>query len=265
MIIIGEKINGTRPEVAAAVARRDAAYIQDLALRQVNTGAHYLDLNAGTPPEEEPADLAWLVDTVQAVVNVPLCLDSSNPVALSKSLDRVSQKPLINSISGEDVRLENILPLVRICGCPIIALLLDEGGIPFDVDQRLVIAHKIIQQLRQAGLRDEDIFVDPLVLSIATDNSSALKVLETVRALKTDYPAVRFSLGLSNISYGLPARSLINRVFLALAMEVGIDAVIIDPLDQGIYSTIVAAELLLNRDPYCRNYTRSFRAGKFTA
>lgn len=263
MIIIGEKINGTRARVAAALAQRDVAYIQGLAKLQAEAGADYLDVNAGSSPDKEPEDLAWLVETVQASVNVPLCLDSSNPVALEQGLERVKQTPIINSISGEDNRLKNIIPLAKRHDCKVIALVLDERGIPTGVEGRLITARRIMEHIRQNGLKDEDIFLDPLVLSVATDNSSALTVLDSVRTMRIEFPAVRFIIGLSNISFGLPARSFINRVFLVMALEAGINAAIIDPLDQEISGTMLAAELLLNRDRFCQNYTRAYRAARF--
>lgn len=263
MLIIGEKINGTLRKAAAAIAARDAAFVQDLAMRQVEAGAHYLDVNAGTSPEREPDDLVWLTETVQAAVNVPLCLDSANPAALAAALERVQQRPIINSISGEDGRLEGILPLVRRHGCQVMALLLDQGGIPKGVEGRLAVARKVLEHTRRANVADEDVFLDPLVMAVATDTQTALTTVESIRAIRAEFPAVRFSIGLSNVSYGLPARGLINQAFLVLALAAGLDAAIMDPLNPGMAGTLLAAEMLLGRDRFCRTYTRAFRAGRF--
>jgi len=262
MLIIGEKINGTLKKTAAAIAGRDAGFIQDLACRQAEAGAHYLDVNAGTAAGREPEDLVWLIETVQAVVDLPLCLDSANPHALRAGMDSVKQVPMVNSISGEAGRLEGILPLAAGRGCPVIALLLDDGGIPADVEGRLKVGRAILERTRSAGLPDEHIYVDPLAMAISTRTEGALIAVETMRRLRGEYPQVKFSLGLSNISFGLPARSLINQAFLAQALAAGLDAAIIDPLDAGLINMIYATELVLGRDRFCRNYTRAFKAGK---
>ena len=264
MLIIGEKLNGTLKKTAAAIAARDAGFVTDLARRQVAAGADYLDVNAGTPPEREPDDLAWLVETVQAATDVPLCLDSANPVALATALERVARPPLINSISGEARRLEGVLPLVPGRTAGVIALLLDDAGIPKDVAGRLAVARRILERTRAAGVPDEQVYIDPLAIAISTRQDGALVALDTMRALRAEFPAVRFSIGLSNISFGLPARGVVNRVFLALALAAGLDAAILDPLDQALYSELLAAELLLGRDRFCRRYTTAFRAGRIT-
>ena len=262
MFIIGEKINGTLKKVAAAIAVHDAAYIQDLARRQVEAGADYVDVNAGTASGREPDDLTWLIDTVQAVVDVPLCLDSANPAALKAGMERVKQKPMVNSISGEAIRLDGILPLVVERGCPVIALLLDDAGIPADVARRLSIGRKIMERTRQAGVRDRDVYVDPLAMALCTKTDGCIIALETMRAFRAAYPDVRFNMGLSNVSFGLPARSLINQAFLAQALAAGLNAALIDPLDHGLSNMLLATELVLGRDRFCRDYTRAYRSGK---
>jgi 5-methyltetrahydrofolate corrinoid/iron sulfur protein methyltransferase len=262
MLIIGEKLNGTLKKTAAAVAARDTAFVQDLARRQVEAGANYLDVNAGTGAGQEAADLAWLVDTVQSAVDVPLCLDSPNPAALKAGLERVRQTPMVNSISGEATRLDGILPLVAQMGSPVIALLLDDGGIPANVESRLAIGRRILERTREAGVRDEAVYVDPLALAISTKTEGALMAIETMRALRSEYPRVKFSIGLSNISFGLPARSLINQAFLAQLLAAGLDAAIINPMEHGLINMLYATQLILGRDRYCRTYTSAFRAGK---
>jgi 5-methyltetrahydrofolate--homocysteine methyltransferase len=262
MLIIGEKINGTLKKTAAAIAARDLAFIQDLACRQAQAGAHYLDVNAGTAAGREPEDLAWLVESVQAAVDLPLCLDSANPAALRLGMDCVKQTPMVNSISGEAGRLEGILPLAAARGCPVIALLLDDGGIPADIAGRMKVARAILERTRSLGVPDENIYIDPLAMAVCTNTEGANLAVETMRLLRAEYPLVKFSLGLSNISFGLPARSLINQAFLAQALAAGLDAAIIDPLDLGLINMLYASELVLGRDRFCRNYTRAFKARK---
>jgi 5-methyltetrahydrofolate corrinoid/iron sulfur protein methyltransferase len=262
VIIIGEKLNGTLKKAGAAIAERDAAFVQDLALRQVAAGASYIDVNAGTAPEREPGDLVWLAETVQAVTDTPLCLDSANPLALAAALDCVKRPPLINSISGESKRIDGVLPLVPGRACGVVALLLDDNGIPKDVEGRLVVARRLLEHTRAAGIADRQVFVDPLAIAVSTRQDGALIALDTLRALRAEAPDVKFSIGLSNISFGLPARRVVNRAFLTLALAAGLDAAIMDPLDDSLYSEMLGAELVLGRDRFCRKYTVAFRAGR---
>ena len=188
MIIIGEKINGTLKKTAAAIANREPAYIQELARSQAAAGADYLDVNAGTLAQSENEDLIWLVETVQAITDVPLCLDSSNPAALAAAIPHVRHLGIINSISGEQKRLEGILPLVQQHGCKVIALLLDENGIPETAEERLDVGRAILVRTRRAGIRDEDVFLDPLALSLATHHDSGLIAMDTMRRLRARVP-----------------------------------------------------------------------------
>lgn len=259
MQIIGEKINGTRKGVEAAIANRDEAFIKHLAKEQVEAGADLLDINAGTTPDREPDDLAWLVRIVQGVVEVPLCLDSTNPIALIEALKHIRHEPMINSINGDPERLENILSIVVKHNCMVIAMALDESRIPKSVDDRLNALRKVFSATRDIGVSDEKVYIDPLVMTIGTDIKAGLTALEAMRGIKRMYPKSHITCGLSNISFGLPGRSLINRTFLALAMEVGLDSAILDPTDQQLRESLLATELLLGRDQFCRKYTQAFK------
>jgi len=261
MQIIGEKINGTRKEVGTAVDNRDETFIKHLAEEQVEAGADLLDINAGTTPDREPDDLAWLVRTVQEVVEVPLCLDSANPIALTEALKHNLQEPMINSINGDPDRLENILPIVVKYNCRVIAMVLDESRVPKSVDDRLIVVKKIFSTTRGAGIPDEKVYIDPMTMTIGTDTQAGLTALEAMRGIKRMYPKSHITCGLSNISFGLPSRSLINRTFLTLALEAGLDSAIIDPTDLQLRESLLATELLLGRDPFCRRYTQAFRSG----
>ncbi len=261
MKIIGEKINGTRKSVARAIAERDGAFIQNLAKKQVEAGAHWLDVNAGTHPNQEPDDLVWLIRLVQEVVEVPLCLDSANPNALRIAMHEVKKTPMINSISGEARRLAGILPIVTEFGCEVIALCMDDKGIPSTTETRLEVIRKVFAETRKNDIPDEKVYVDPLAMTIATNTNAGLIIFDTMRAVRAEFPQAHISCGLSNVSFGLPARSLINRSFIVLALEAGMDAALIDPNDRDLQASIRAAELLLGRDKHCLNYTRAFRAG----
>jgi 5-methyltetrahydrofolate corrinoid/iron sulfur protein methyltransferase len=261
MRIIGERINGTWTKVKKAVSKRDEDFIRELAQQQVEAGADWLDVSAGTAPGREAEDLVWLVQTVQEVVEVPLCLDSANPRALAAGLEKVQQTPLINSINGEQARLDGILPLVKDAECGVIALAMDDNGLPSGVEDRLTAIRRVLDELRRVGVTDERIYVDPLVMAVAANTESGRIALEAIRAVHAEYPDVHISSGLSNISFGLPARSLINRAFLTLALEAGLDTAILDPLDRELRKALLAAEVVLDRDRYCLNYTRAYRGG----
>jgi 5-methyltetrahydrofolate--homocysteine methyltransferase len=263
MKIIGEKINSTRSQVKKAVAERDAAFIQNLAKAQVEAGAYWLDVNAGMSPEKEAEDLVWLVHTVQEVVDVPLCLDSANPPALHAAIKEVRHTPLINSISGERNRIEGILPIVASSGAGVIALTASDRGMPVTVEDRLTVMREIMPQVRAAGVSDDRVYVDPLVMAVATNTQCGLIGLECFRAIHAEFPEVHFTCGLSNISFGLPARSPINQAFLVLAMQAGLDTAIMDPLDKEVRKIMMAAEVVLGRDRHCLKYIRAFRSGLF--
>jgi 5-methyltetrahydrofolate--homocysteine methyltransferase len=259
--IIAEKINGTRKSVGAAVLERNAAFIADLAVRQAAAGATWIDVNAGTHPDREPEDLVWLIETVQGAVELPVSIDTANPLALAAALPHTNKTPLVNSISGERARLEGVLPLAAANGCPVVALALDEKGIPTGVDDRLEVIRRLVEATRAAGIPDDKVYIDPLVMTIATNIESAQIAMAVMRTVRAEYPSAHMTSGLSNVSFGLPARSLVNRTYLTLAISAGLDCAILDPLDRELRAALIATELLLGRDRHCLGYTRAFRAG----
>lgn len=262
MIVIGEKINGTRKAVGAAIQERNAERIKQLALDQVEGGSTYLDVNAGTPPEREPDDMAWLVDTIQETVDVPLCLDSANPEALRAGLELVRKPPLINSVSGEKSRIEGVLPLASEYKTGLILLALDDAvGIPDTSEGRLDIVHRLVALAKQGGLKEDQLFIDPLVTAVSTGDKNALLTFEAIRMIKQAYPEAHITCGLSNISFGMPLRSLINQTFVAMCIQMGLDSAIIDPNDRELTGVIAAAEMLMGQDKYCQRFNRAYRAG----
>jgi len=263
MKIIGEKINGTRKRVAQAIAERDAEFIKDLAQKQAAAGSSWLDVNAGTLPDREPDDLIWLIENIQSVVETPISLDSANPKALQIAIKAVKKTPMINSISGESERLANILPIVAEHGCPVIALAMDEKKIPETAEKRFEVITRIIKESRALGIPDSNLYFDPLAMTISTNTESAMIAFGVMRRVREEYPEAHLTIGLSNISFGLPARSFVNRYFLSLAIQAGLDSAILDPLDREIQAAILATELVLGRDNYCMNYIRASRKGLF--
>jgi 5-methyltetrahydrofolate corrinoid/iron sulfur protein methyltransferase len=262
MLIVGEKINGTLKPVATAIAARDAAFVQDLALRQAEAGADFIDASAGTGPPNEPDDLVWLVESIQSVTEVPLSLDSAEMDAMLAGLDAVARPPLVNSINGKKHSLEALLPRLSGRCWGVVALLLDDDGIPTTVDARLAVGRRIIEHTRKAGLADEQVYVDPLAVAVSTRQDGAVLALETMKRFREEFPEVKFGLGLSNASFGLPGRKVLNRAFLTLTIASGLDMALLDPLDSTLYGQLLATELMLGRDRFCRTYTKAFKAGR---
>jgi 5-methyltetrahydrofolate--homocysteine methyltransferase len=260
MILIGEQINCTRKRIARAVTGKDAAYIQTVAVRQVEAGAVSLDVNGGIAGHEAEY-LPWLVDVVQAATDVPLCLDSADPEALARALPRCRHRPMINSITNDPARLSALVPLARQHRARVIALCLDESGYPITADDRVAIACSLIDRLSAAGIPLDYIYVDPAVFPISTDTRSGLAVLDTIAAVRAAYPGVHAICGLSNVSFGLPIRALLNQTFLMLAMGRGLDAVIADPCDPQLMANLVAARTLLNQDEDCLAYLQAHHRG----
>ncbi len=262
MIIVGESINTTRKSVESAVKNKDTGFIRDLARTQAEAGAHYIDLNAGTLGEDEPDSLAWLVETVQDEVDAALCLDSPNPAALEAALTSCKSKVLVNSITGETERFDSIVKLVTKHGTSVVALCMDDRGIPETASQRLGVARDLCDRLVARGVAPCDIFVDPLVQPLGVSPEAAIEVLDSVRAVKEQETGVHIIAGLSNVSFGLPARKLLNRAFLVMLITAGLDAALLDPTDREMMSLIAASEALLKEDEFCGQYLAAFRAGK---
>ena len=261
MIVIGEKINGTRKAVGAAIRERDVEFIQQLATGQVEAGSSYLDVNAGTSPEREPEDMAWLVSTVQQVTDTPLCLDSANPEALKAGLELVERTPLINSVSGEKHRIDNVLPLALQHKTGLILLALDDTvGIPATAEGRMDIVHRLVKLAKGGGLTEDQLFVDPLVTAISTGDTNAMITYDAIRSVHEAYPEAHITCGLSNISFGMPLRSLINQTFMAMCIQMGLDSAITDPNDRNLKGVMLAAEMLMGKDRFCQKYSGAFRA-----
>ena len=263
MLIIGEKINTSLCGVEEAVKTRDKDFIQNLAKKQVDSGADVLDINVGTRIHSEVEDMKWMIGIVQEVVDVPLCVDSPRPEAVEVGLAECKGKAMVNSITAEKKRMEELLPLIERFGCKIIALTMDDRGIPEDIEQRYEITDKLVGVLTKVGISLSDIYIDPLVRPISTDSSSGLIVLKSIKKIMSSFEHVHTICGLSNISFGLPKRDVLNKSFLLLAMSMGLDSAILDPLDREMMAMIRAGEVLLGKDEYCLKYLTSFREGKF--
>jgi 5-methyltetrahydrofolate--homocysteine methyltransferase len=258
-VIIGERINPTgRKILAAEMAAGDFTRVEADARAQVEAGAHMLDVNAGIPLADEPAILARAIQLVQSITDVPLSIDSSIVAALEAGLAVYKGKALVNSVTGEDERLESVLPLVKKYGAAVIAISNDETGISEDPDVRFAVAKKIVERAMDHGIPACDVVVDPLVMPIGAINQAGVQVMRLVRRLRTELK-VNTSCGASNISFGLPNRDGINSAFLTMAMGAGMTSAITNPMHVEVIKAVMGADVMLGHDPDCARWIRRFR------
>jgi cobalamin-dependent methionine synthase I len=262
MIVVGELINSTRKKIREAMEGRDSQYLADLAKKQDEAGSDFIDVNAGAFVDDEIEMLEWAIKEIQKVTQKPLAIDSPRGKAIEAGLKlHKNGKPMINSITKESERWKEIFPLAVESESYILGLCIDNNGIPDSADDRARIAESIINDLIKAGKPLDDIAIDPLTTPLSVNTGYGIVVTDTVRIIKERFPEVKLITGLSNISYGLPARRQVNRAFVVICMAHGLDGALIDPLDRTMMSTIRATEALLNRDPFCANYLKAFRRG----
>jgi 5-methyltetrahydrofolate--homocysteine methyltransferase len=258
-VIIGERINPTgRKILAAEMTNGDFSRVAADARAQVEAGAHMLDVNAGIPLADEPAILAKAIQLVQSITDVPLSIDSSIVAALEAGLAVYKGKALVNSVTGEEERLEVVLPLVKKYGAAVIAISNDETGISEDPDVRFAVAKKIVERAMDYGIPASDVVVDPLVMPIGAINQAGVQVMRLVRRLR-DELKVNTSCGASNVSFGLPNRDGINSAFLTMAMAAGMTSAITNPLHVETVKAVMGGDVMLGHDPDCARWIRRFR------
>ena len=258
-VIIGERINPTgRKILSEEMARGDYSRVEADAMAQVEAGAHMLDVNAGVPLADEPRMLADIVKLVQSITDVPLSIDSSIVAALESGLSVYQGKALVNSVTGEEERLESVLPLVRRHGAAVVAISNDETGISEDPDVRFEVARKIVERAADHGIPREDIVVDPLVMPIGAINSAGKQVMRIVRRLREELK-VNTTCGASNVSFGLPNRGGINSAFLTMAIGAGMTSAITNPLHPEVLQAALGADVMMGHDPDCANWLRKYR------
>lgn len=259
-VIIGERINPTgRKILAAEMIAGDFSRVTADALAQVEAGAHMLDVNAGIPLADEPALLARAVELVQSVTDVPLSIDSSIVAALEAGLAVYKGKALVNSVTGEEDRLETVLPLVKKYGAAVVAISNDETGISQDPDVRFAVAKKIVERAADYGIPACDIVVDPLVMPIGAINQAGVQVMALVHRLRNELK-VNTTCGASNVSFGLPERNGINAAFLTMAIGAGMTSAITNPLHEEVIRATMGADVMMGHDPDCARWIRKFRA-----
>ncbi len=263
MIIVGELINASRKAVGEAIANQDVETIHKLARDQHSAGADFTDVNAGIFVDEEADYLKWLVKEVQSVVDAPCCLDSPDPKAIEAALSVHKGTPMINSISLEKDRYEALMPIVAGTDMKVVALCMSDDGMPETKDDRLAIADKLVNSLVQNNVPLENIYVDPLVQPISTDQTFGIEFLEAVEGIVTQFKGIHTICGLSNISFGLPNRPFLNQTFAVMAVTKGLDALIVNPLDKKMIANLIAAEMLAGKDEYCMQYLTAHREKRF--
>ena len=256
-MLIGERINPSgRKNLAEALRNGDFEVVLKEAMAQVEAGADILDVNVACPGVDEIAVLPEVLKKVTASVDMPLCIDFNHPRALKEALKVYKGKPIVNSVTGEETSLNEILPLVREYRAAVIGLTMDEGGIPKDPGKRLAIARKILERASSLGISPEDVIIDCLALTVGADSQAGLTTLEAVRRVKEEL-GVNQTLGASNISFGLPERSVINHSFLTLAISSGVTCPTVDVAK--VRPAILSVDLLLGRDRFAQRYLRNFR------
>jgi 5-methyltetrahydrofolate--homocysteine methyltransferase len=264
MLIIGESINGSIPKVGQAILDRNDAFLKELARIQYDCGAHLLDVNAGVTGGSEVEDLPLLVELVQREVPIPLMIDSADPEALKAALAiyHHSEPPIVNSISGVEEKWEKLFPVILKKKCRVVVLCMDDQGIPKTAEKRVKIAARLFQRLTKADIPPDDIYFDPLVLSVGVESDAALVTLETIRRIRTKFPHSHTICGTSNVSMGLPGRRLINRLFLTMAIYAGLDTLLVDVRDRDLLSSIYVSKVLTYQDAYCLEYLKAYREKK---
>ena len=258
-VMIGERINPTgRKLLSEEMSKGDFSRVEQDTLAQVAAGAHMLDVNAGIPLADEPKILADTIKLVQSLTDVPLSIDSSIVAALQAGLEVYQGKALLNSVTGEEERLEEVLPLVKKYGCAVVAISNDETGISEDPDVRFAVAKKIVDRAKDYGIPSSDIVVDPLVMPIGALNSAGMQVIKLVRRLQEELK-VNTTCGASNVSFGLPNRNGINAAFLTMAIASGLTSAITNPLHESVMQAVLGADVMMGNDPNCVRWIKRYR------
>ncbi|MFA5255397.1 MAG: dihydropteroate synthase [Candidatus Omnitrophota bacterium] len=263
MLIIGERINSTRVHIQEAIKARNSGFLVKEARRQIDAGAGYIDVNCAMSLGDEVQDIDWVVSVIQSEIgDVSICIDSPNYLAIKRALEayRAKGRLFINSITGEGSRIDLIVPLAVKYNTALIALTMGDGGMPNSAEERFAIAKDILAKVSNKGFKAENLYLDPLIRPIATEPEQAREFLRSIPMIKS--LGARTICGLSNISYGLPNRKVINSTFLAMAIQSGLDGAILDPTEKQIISSISAAQALICEDEYCAEYIKAFREGR---
>ncbi len=260
MFIIGELINGMYQDIGKAIKGKDKSVIQKCAIDQISSGADALDINCGPASKDAASDIQWLIQAVEEVTDKPLVLDSSRPKVIESGLKVIKNEVIINSTTADPEKLEVLIPLAKQYHAKLIGITISAKGIPQTKDQRLELAANIVASCVDQGFAVEDLYLDPIVLPVNVAQSQMRDIIESIHEFKIiSEPAPKTIVGLSNVSQGTSARSLVNRTFLTMAIASGLDAAILDPLDKELMDAAITAELILNKQIYCDSYLDAYR------
>jgi 5-methyltetrahydrofolate--homocysteine methyltransferase len=263
MLIIGERINSTRAHIQEAIKSRNSGHIIKEAKSQIDAGASFIDVNCAMTLGDEVQDMDWVISVIQSeIIDANICIDSPNYLAIKRALEayRAKGRLFINSITGDGARIDRIVPLAVQYKASLIALTMGEGGVPNSAEERFAVAKDILAKVRNKGFNPEYLYFDPLIRPISTEPEQAREFLRSIPMIKS--LGAKTVCGLSNISYGLPDRKVINSTFLAMAIQSGLDAAILDPTEKQVISSIRAAQALISEDEYCAEYIKAFREGR---
>jgi cobalamin-dependent methionine synthase I len=265
MIIIGEKINSSIPSARVMIEARDQQALINLAKAQQDAGAAFIDINAGMFLDKEGEVLTFLAETLKDVIDVPLSVDTPSAAVVAvvlKAIGAAGHHHLINSITAQPERLDVMSSLAAEYGCGVVALCMQASKMPENTESRLKIADILIETLTKKGIKQSDIYIDPMLRPLGADDTAGTDAIDAIRCLRATYPECHIVVGLSNLSFGLPSRRIINRAFAVAAMTAGLDAAISDPLDRDLMGLIAATNIILGQDEFCMEYLGKFRSGK---
>jgi len=258
LIVVGERINGQFVEVAKAIDARNAEYIQELAMEQVNVGAQILDINTGPGRSDAAEAMTWLVKSVQDIVDVRVSIDAPGFKVQQAGLAAARKEPMINSTTAEQKRMEKFFPLAKEHNADIVCLTIDEKGIPNSIEGRTELAMLLLGNAMDAGIPQERVYIDPVVLPISAAQNQCPMLCDAITAFRSlSTPPPKTIVGLSNVSSGAEERSLLNRTYLAMLLGRGLDAAIVDPNDADLMRVVKAAEVLLNQKLYAHSFLRA--------
>ena len=263
MLIIGELLNGMYKNVGDAIVAKDKAVIQELARAQVQAGADALDLNCGPVSRDQVQDMQWLIQTVQEVTQKTVSIDSSNADVIIESMNAAKNDIIINSTTADKEKLAKLVPAAKKRGCGLIALVMDKKGVPQTKEQRLELAAAILAFCQDNEFPLDQLYLDPVVMPIDCAQAQLKEIIGTIREFKLlNDPAPHIVAGITNVSQGVAHRSLVNRTFLVMAQEAGLDAAIVNPLDKKLMNGMITAELILNKQIFCKAYLEAYRKSK---
>ncbi len=261
MYVIGERINGMFKDVRQAIQAKDKGIIQDLARRQLAAGAQCLDVNVGPASDDPVSTIRWLVESIRKVTPAPLAIDTTKHEVMAAGIKAAGPGSVINSTTGQQAKLDALLPLAAANDASVVALTIDEKGIPRDAGGRVEIALRVVAAAMEHGISPDRIYVDGVIIPVSADQITPTHVLNTISQCKMlSDPPPKTILGLSNVSQGTQYRELINRTYLVMALAQGLDAAILDPMDRDLMDAMITAELLLNRNVYCADFLKAYRA-----